>query len=91
MIDIKSIDFTYSKLCIYTSKRVMSLPVGFLDVLNSDWNTLGQNLSSYSLVNDDTNGMFGYIEYTASFTMVGFMWHTFLESTASLSKQISLH
>ena len=64
----------------------MILSIGFLNVLYSDRNTLSQNLSSYSLVDDDTNSMFGYIEYTAGFTMVGFMWHTFLESTASLSE-----
>ena len=67
----------------------MFLPIGFLNVFNSDRNTLGQNLSSYSLVNNDTNSMFGYIEYTAGFTMVGFMWHTFLESTTSLAEQMS--
>ena len=63
----------------------MVVPVGFFDVLNTNRNTLGQNLSSYSLVNNDTYGMFGNVENTTGFTMIGFMWHTFLKSTTALS------
>ena len=45
-------------------------PVGFLDVFNSDGNTLGQNFSSYSFIHNYADGMLGYVEYTTCLAMV---------------------
>ena len=55
---------------IPANKSLHFLPVGFLDVFNSDGNTLGQNFSSYSFIHNYADGMLGYVENTTGFAMV---------------------
>lgn len=56
---------------------------GVLDVLNSEVDSLGQDVSSDSLVDDDTDGVLGDVVDSTGFTVVDLMWHTLLDGTVT--------
>lgn len=56
---------------------------GVLDVLNSEVDSLGQDVSSDSLVDNDTDGVLGDVVDSTGFTVVDLMWHTLLDGTVT--------
>lgn len=51
------------------------------DMLDSKVDSLGDDVSSNSLVYDDTDGVLGDVVNSTSFTVVDFVWHTLLDGT----------
>merc|ERR1712187_797408 len=49
---------------------------GVFDVLDSEVDPLGDDITSDSFVDDDTNGVLGDVVNSTSFTVVNFVWHT---------------
>ena len=54
-----------------------------LHVLDTDTDPLGENVSTDTLVHDNTNGTLGDVEDTSSLTVVGLMGHTLLEGSTA--------
>ena len=54
-----------------------------LHMLNPDIDSLGQDLATHSLVDNNSNCSLGHIEHTTSLAMVGLVRHSLLESSAT--------
>ena len=57
--------------------------LAMLDVLNADADPLGENVSTDTLVHDNSDGTLGDVEDTTSLSVVSLMGHTLLEGTAA--------
>merc|ERR1712117_45849 len=57
--------------------------LGVLDVLNSEVDSLGNDVSSDSFVDDDTDGVLGDVVNSTGLTVVDFVWHTLLDGTVA--------
>ena len=57
--------------------------LGVLDVLHTDVHSLGEDLATDTFVDNNTDGSLGHVEDTSSLTVVGLVWHTLLEGTAT--------
>jgi len=75
---------TTDVIVMFNPLLVVFITTGRVDVLNANIDLLLDDTSSYSLVDQNTKGMIGYIVYSASLSMVGLVWHTFLECTITL-------
>lgn len=73
LLDLVSLD---------TVKEILSA-LGGLNVLNADGDTLGENPSPDTLVDDNTECTLGNVEDTSSLSVVGLVGHTLLEGTAT--------
>ena len=56
---------------------------GVFDVLNSEVDSFGHDVSSDSLVDDDTDSVLGDVVDSTGFTVVDLMWHTLLNGTVT--------
>lgn len=65
-----------------TVKEILSA-LGGLDVLNADGDTLGEDPSSDTLVDNNTKSTLGNVEDTSGLAVVGLVGHTLLEGTAT--------
>ena len=57
--------------------------LGVLDVLNTDVDSLGEDLATDTFVHNDSDCSLGHVEDTSSLSVVGLVGHTLLESTAT--------
>ena len=58
--------------------------LGVLDVLDTDVDSLGEDLATDTLVDHDNHGSLGHVEHTPGLAVVGLVWHTLLEGTTAL-------
>ena len=59
--------------------------LGVLDVLNTDVDSLGEDLATDTFVHNDSDCSLGHVEDTSSLSVVGLVGHTLLEGTATLN------
>merc|ERR1719461_1902548 len=59
--------------------------LGVLDVLNTNVDPLGEDLSAHALVDDDTEGVLGDVEHAAGLAVVGLVGHALLEGAVTLN------
>merc|ERR1719215_1798460 len=67
-----------------TVKEILSA-LGVTNVLNTDGDTLGENSSFHTLVDDNAESTLGNIEHASGLAVVGLVGHTLLEGTATLN------
>ena len=65
-----------------TVKEILSA-LGVTNVLNTDGDTLGENSSFHTLVDDNAESTLGNIEHASGLAVVGLVGHTLLEGTAT--------
>lgn len=58
--------------------------LGVLDVLDAHVDPLGEDVSAYSLIDDDAQSVRGHVEYAASLSVVYFERHTLLYCSVTL-------
>ena len=58
--------------------------LGVLDVLNTNVDPLGEDLSAHTLVDDDAEGVLGDVEHAAGLAVVGLVGHALLEGAVAL-------
>merc|ERR1711915_846272 len=62
----------------------VNLAFGVLKVLNTDINPLGKDLAPHSLVDDNANSVWSYIEHTTCLAMVCLVNEALLEGSITL-------
>lgn len=77
--------FQESLILLHTLEEVLSA-LWVLDMLNTDVDAFGNDSATHSLVHNNTEGVCCDIVYATSFTMVYFVWHTFLDCSIALKK-----
>ena len=58
-----------------------------LDVLNTNVDPLGKDLSAHALVDNNTDGLLSNVENTTGLAVIGLVGHTLLESTVALEEK----
>merc|ERR1712180_199481 len=76
--------FSFLHLVFFHTPQEIISAFGMLDMFNSEVDSLGNNSVSKLLVNDNSNCSSGHVEYSSSFAMVVFVWHSFVNGSISL-------
>ena len=58
-----------------------------LNVLDTDVDPLGKDLSAHALVDNNTDGLLSNVENTTGLAVIGLVGHTLLESTVALEEK----
>ncbi len=74
-------------IAFYSQEEIVTA-LGGLHVLDAYVDTLGEDSVSDLLVDDDSNSVWGHVEDTPSSAVVGLVWHTLLEGTATLDVDV---
>lgn len=76
-------------LVLLNATQEILTALAVLDVLDANVDSLGQDLSADSLVDDDADSMGRHIVYTAGLSVVGLVGHTLLDGTVALKSEVN--
>lgn len=69
-------------ILLHTCQEILSA-LGVINMFNADIDSLGDDFSTYSLVDDNSKSVCSDVEYSSRFSVVSFVWHTLLDSTVA--------